>query len=76
MRTMPELIRLVGFDDMRVASLLTVPLTTMAQPCRDSAIVAFQAMRDRLLDPTLPDRSLLLTPRLVMRESCGAYGAK
>jgi DNA-binding LacI/PurR family transcriptional regulator len=72
----PEQIRLVGFDDMRVANLLTVPLTTMAQPCRDIAIVAFQAMRERLVEPTLPARSLLLTPRLVVRESCGAYGAK
>jgi DNA-binding LacI/PurR family transcriptional regulator len=72
----PDEIRLVGFDDMRVASLLTVPLTTMAQPCRDIAIVAFRAMRERLKEPTLPARSLLLTPRLVVRESCGAYAAK
>lgn len=72
----PGQIRLVGFDDMRVASLLTVPLTTMAQPCRDIAITAFQAMRERLANPTLPGRSLLLTPRLVVRESCGAYAAK
>jgi LacI family transcriptional regulator len=69
----PNDIRLVGFDDMHIASLLTVPLTTMAQPCRDIAITAFQAMRERLADPTLPARSLLLTPRIVVRESCGAY---
>lgn len=72
----PDQIRLAGFDDMRIASLLTVPLTTMAQPCRDIAITAFHTMRERLADPTLPARSLLLTPRLVVRESCGAYGAK
>jgi DNA-binding LacI/PurR family transcriptional regulator len=72
----PKDLRLVGFDDMRVASLLTVPLTTMAQPCRDIAITAFQAMRERLVDPTLPARSLLLSPRLVVRESCGAYAAR
>lgn len=72
----PRDLRLVGFDDMRIASLLTVPLTTMAQPCRDIAITAFQAMRDRLADPTLPTRSLWLSPRLVVRESCGAYAAR
>lgn len=72
----PEQVRLVGFDDMRIANLLTVRLTTMAQPCRDIAIVGFQAMRERLMEPTLPARSLLLTPRLVVRESCGAYGAR
>ncbi len=72
----PQQIRLVGFDDMRVASLLTVPLTTMAQPCRDIAIIAFAAMRERLANPTLPARSLLLSARLVVRESCGAYTPK
>ena len=69
----PRDIRLTGFDDIRIASLLTPPLTTMAQPCRDIAITAFHAMRERLADPTLPPRSLLLTPKLVVRESCGAY---
>jgi len=69
----PQQIRIVGFDDMSVASLLTVPLTTMAQPPRDLAITAFHAMRDRLTGTPIPARSLLLTPRLVVRESCGAY---
>ena len=33
-------------------------------------------MRERLIEPALPARSLLLIPRLVVRESCGAYRAK
>ncbi len=70
----PQDIRLVGFDNVRMASLLSVPLTTMEQPCRDLAITAFEAMHERIADPTLPPRALLLTPRLVVRESCGAYG--
>ena len=69
----PRDLRLVGFDNLALASLLTVPLTTMEQPCRDIAITAFNAMRERIADPTLPPRALLLTPRLVIRESCGAY---
>ena len=69
----PRDVRLTGFDDIRIASLLIPPLTTMAQPFREIAITAFHAMRDRLHDPTLPPRSIFLTPRLVVRESCGAY---
>ena len=65
--------RVVGFDDLRYATLLPVQLTTMQQPCREIAIAAFQAMRDRLADPALPPRSIWLTPRLIVRESCGAY---
>jgi DNA-binding LacI/PurR family transcriptional regulator len=69
----PSELRLVGFDDVRFATLLTVPLTTVQQPCRDIALTAFHAMRERMAVTTLPARSLLLTPRLMVRESCGAY---
>jgi len=69
----PRDLRLVGFDDVRFASLLTIPLTTMEQPCRDIAITAFNALQERLKNSTLPPRTLMLTPRLVVRETCGAY---
>jgi LacI family transcriptional regulator len=69
----PESVRVVGFDDVRYSTLLPVQLTTVQQPCRDIAIAAFQAMRDRIADPSLPPRAILLSPRLIIRESCGAY---
>jgi DNA-binding LacI/PurR family transcriptional regulator len=69
----PRDLRIGSFDDVRFATLLNVPLTTIHQPCRDIALVAFHAMRERIQDPTLPPRSLLLSSRLVVRESCGAY---
>lgn len=69
----PHDVRLAGFDDVRYASLLSVPLTTMHQPCRDIAVTAFRAMIDRITEPTLPARQLLISARLVIRESCGAY---
>lgn len=69
----PQDLRLVSFDDVRFATLLTVPLTTIHQPCRNIALTAFNAMRERIQEPTLPPRTLLLAPRLVVRESCGAY---
>ncbi len=71
----PRDLRLVGFDDAKYASLLSASLTTIHQPCRDIAVTAFRAMIERMSDPTLPPRSLLLAPRLVVRESCGAYPA-
>ncbi len=69
----PRDIRVVGFDDVKYATLVSVPLTTIHQPCRDIAIVAFQTMMRRLAEPTLPVQSISLTPHLVVRESCGAY---
>jgi DNA-binding LacI/PurR family transcriptional regulator len=69
----PQDIRVVGFDDAKYATLVSVPLTTIEQPCRNIAITAFQTMLNRIAEPTLPARNILLAPRLVVRESCGAY---
>jgi LacI family transcriptional regulator len=69
----PRDVRVVGFDDVKYATLVSVPLTTVHQPCQDIALMAFRLMMDRLAEPTLPARAVNLAPRLVVRESCGAY---
>lgn len=69
----PQDFRVVGFDDAKYATLVSPPLTTIHQPCRDIAIIAFRTMLERLAEPHLPARSIYLTPNLVVRESCGAY---
>jgi LacI family transcriptional regulator len=69
----PKDFRVAGFDDVKYATLVSPPLTTVHQPCRDIAIIAFRTMLERLAEPGLPARSIYLTPHLVVRESCGAY---
>lgn len=69
----PEDVRVLGFDDVKFATLVSPPLTTIQQPCRDIALTAFRAMMDRLGDTSLPACHLSLAPRLVIRDSCGAY---
>lgn len=69
----PAGVRVAGFDDVRYATLLPVALTTIHQPCREIAEVAFRAMQERIRVPTIPVRTLTVAPRLVVRESCGAY---
>jgi LacI family transcriptional regulator len=69
----PNDFRVVGFDDVKYATLVSPPLTTVHQPCRDIAVIAFRTMLERLAEPSLPARSIYLTPHLVVRESCGAY---
>lgn len=69
----PEDVRVVGCDDVRYAQLLREPLTTVNQPCRDIATIAMKTMLDRIADPGMPTRTLLLNPKLVVRGSCGAY---
>lgn len=69
----PRGVRVVGFDDARFATLVSPALTTIHQPCRDIASTAFRTMLERIREPSLPARTLVLAPRLVVRESCGAY---
>lgn len=69
----PKDFRVAGFDDVKYATLVSPPLTTIHQPCPDLATIAFRTMLERLAEPTLPARSILLPPHLVVRESCGAY---
>ncbi len=71
--SVPKDLRLIGFDDVRYATLVAVSLTTIHQPSRDIATAAFQTLEARIHDPLLPTRTLLLNPKLVVRDSCGAY---
>jgi LacI family transcriptional regulator len=69
----PKDFRVVGFDDVKYATLVSPPLTTIHQPCRDLATIVFRTLLERLAEPALPPRSICLQPSLVVRESCGAY---
>lgn len=68
----PEKIRMAGIDDVKYASLLSVPLTTLHQPCAEMGAIAISAMMERLRNSALPARDILLNFRLVVRESSGA----
>ncbi len=69
----PRDLRVAGFDDAKYATLVSPPLTTIHQPCREIASISFRTMLDRIAEPTSPPRQILVSPRLVVRESCGAY---
>lgn len=75
-RRVPDDVRLVGFDDLRYASLLAVPLTTMHQPCEAIGQAAVEAMRERIRNPQMARREILLDATLVVRHSCGAQRPK
>jgi GntR family transcriptional regulator of arabinose operon len=68
----PQQIRLVGFDDVRYASILPVPLTTLRQPCVEIGIAAMKAMLARVDDPSMVPRTISLDCEIIVRDSCGA----
>ncbi len=67
----PAKIRMAGMDDVKYASLLSVPLTTIHQPCTAMGAIAVNTMLERLGQPGLPARDILLNFHLVVRDSCG-----
>ena len=71
--SIPEDVRVIGIDDVKYASLLPVPLTTMRQNCAAIGVIAMATMLERLEHPELPTRDIALPTRLVVRRSCGAY---
>lgn len=73
----PEEMAVVGFDGIEEAEYAAVPLTTVAQPVAEVASIAVSLLIDRLERPGRPHvpHRIVVSPRLVVRSSCGAHGA-
>lgn len=67
----PQQIALVGFDDMPWSGDLYSPLTAVSQPTYELGAEAVNLLLRRLAAPTSPFRTVVLQPRLIVRESCG-----
>ena len=67
--SVPRDVRLAGFDDVRSALVMTPQLTTVHQPCEELAQTAYRTLIERIRDPALPVRRILLAAPLVVRDS-------
>ena len=65
----PQDVKLAGFDDVIEAGRMNPPLTSIRQPCFDLATTAFRTLLERMKNPDLPPRQILLDTSLVIRES-------
>jgi LacI family transcriptional regulator len=74
--SVPKDVMLAGFDDVRCAVSATPSLTTVRQPCEDIARMAYQVLRERLRDLTLPNRRILLPAPLVIRDSTRRFRSR
>jgi DNA-binding LacI/PurR family transcriptional regulator len=69
-RRVPEDLSVVGFDDVPLAAFFEPPLTTVHLPAYELGHAAGVALLDRIIEPTVPSRTLLPT-ELVIRASTG-----
>lgn len=69
----PDDVKLVGFNDVRMASLLTPGLTTVRISREQIAQEAFRRLQARIEDPSLPAVECYLPVELVTRASTGIF---
>ncbi|MGN6251208.1 MAG: LacI family DNA-binding transcriptional regulator [Marmoricola sp.] len=67
--SVPEDVSLVCFDDLPWADLLQPRLTVVAQPLLELGTTAMRLLSERIQDPSLPPRDVLLEPTLHERDS-------
>ncbi|MDF7799480.1 GntR family transcriptional regulator [Pontiellaceae bacterium B1224] len=65
----PRALQVCGFDDVKYASLLSVPLTSYKQPCKDIGKAAARVMLNRIKFPDSPALRITLKGQLIIRSS-------
>jgi DNA-binding LacI/PurR family transcriptional regulator len=68
----PDQLRVVGFDDTRVARMLRPQLTTVHVPMALMGRTVIELLCKRLSEPTRAGATVVLKSDLIVRESCGA----
>jgi LacI family transcriptional regulator len=64
-------VRIISFDDVAAASLWEPPLTTVAADGQQVGTRSAELLLRRIADPTGPAERVLVSSRLIVRESCG-----
>jgi LacI family transcriptional regulator len=75
-RVVADDISLIGFDDIRYASMVIPPLTTIRQPIDEIANAAVKQLIRLIDDPTADRISIFLPTQLIIRESCKPYSKR
>jgi LacI family transcriptional regulator len=65
----PEDISLVGFDNIELVSYTNPPLTTVAQPIQETGQMAVNFLVERIREPSLNFRRVILPTSLIVRNS-------
>jgi DNA-binding LacI/PurR family transcriptional regulator len=72
----PEDIAFVGFDDLPIATMSDIQLTTIRQPVLSFGVKAVEILIDLIENGNQPPRHIIMDTELVIRDSCGATREK
>lgn len=68
----PDDIRMIGIDDVKIASMAMVPLTSIHQPCRAIGSAAVNTMVRRIENRKMCAHDIQVDVELIVRDSCGS----
>jgi LacI family repressor for deo operon, udp, cdd, tsx, nupC, and nupG len=71
----PDDIAVVGFDNIKLASLLEPTLTTVSQPRYDIGVKVMEILLKLMNGESVTERQYILPCELIIRQSCGANRA-
>jgi LacI family transcriptional regulator len=71
-KKIPEDLSIVGFDDIPIAELAGISLTTMQQPYEEIGNQAAEMILNRIHQPDMPQQKIILDCRLIVRSSTAA----
>ncbi|BCM91944.1 putative HTH-type transcriptional repressor ExuR [Abditibacteriota bacterium] len=72
----PDDVLLVGCDGQQHMAYFKPPLSTIAQPIEQMSAVAWEFLKRRMTDPTLPRQQAKLPGKLLVRESLRAVASE
>jgi DNA-binding LacI/PurR family transcriptional regulator len=67
--SIPRQVSVIGYDDIRIASLCRVPLTTISQSIYAMGQIAAAALIKKIRNPRTPPFRHIIEPKLIIRES-------
>ncbi|MBQ6077339.1 MAG: LacI family DNA-binding transcriptional regulator [Clostridia bacterium] len=70
----PRDLSLMGFDNISFSALPPIDLTTVNQPKQELAVAALDMLINRIKKPEASHTKTILSPSLVIRNSCRAIG--
>jgi LacI family transcriptional regulator, repressor for deo operon, udp, cdd, tsx, nupC, and nupG len=71
--SIPDQLAIIGFDDIKMASMCEPPLSTMAQSKEEFGRISTEMLLALIKGDPIPNTRIILNDELVIRKSCGAY---
>jgi DNA-binding LacI/PurR family transcriptional regulator len=68
--SIPDNLKIIGFDDIKFSSSFSPSITTIAQPKYKMGTLALDMLIHLTEKKVLPERGVVIEPKLILRESC------